>query len=155
MATKGYGAREVERAYTRACALCQQVGASPHHFAALHGLWLFSLVWGVFQRARALGEQLLSLAQHQHHPVLLLEAHRVLATTCFYLGELGLTRTHAEQSHVLYDRQHRTLAWLYSFDVGVACLVWEAHALWLLGFPDQALRRSHDALTLAQELHTP
>jgi predicted ATPase len=153
MATKGYGAPEVERAYSRACALCQQGGDTPHHFAALHGLWLFSLVRGVFQRARVLGEQLLSLAQHQHHPVLLLEAHRALATTCFYLGELGLTRTHAAQSHRLYDRQqHRTLTWLYSFDVGVACLVWDAHALWLLGFPDQALWRSHEAFTLAQEL---
>lgn len=28
-------------------------------------------------------------------------------------------------------------------------------ALWLLGYPDQALERSHDALTLAQELSHP
>ena len=28
-------------------------------------------------------------------------------------------------------------------------------ALWLLGYPDQALQRSHEALTLAQELAHP
>ncbi len=27
--------------------------------------------------------------------------------------------------------------------------------LWLLGYPDQALQRSHEALTLAQELAHP
>ena len=28
-------------------------------------------------------------------------------------------------------------------------------ALWVLGYPDQALKRSHEALTLAQELSHP
>ena len=30
-----------------------------------------------------------------------------------------------------------------------------ASALWYLGYPDQALKRSHEALTLAQELSHP
>ena len=41
----------------------------------------------------------------------------------------------------------RTLGW-------VAC-AYAALALWLLGYPDQALQRSHEALTLAQELSHP
>ena len=41
MATKGYAAPEVERAYTRARELCQQIGETPQLFPVLWGLWGF------------------------------------------------------------------------------------------------------------------
>ena len=34
-------------------------------------------------------------------------------------------------------------------------MIYAAHVLWLLGYPDQALTKSHAALTLAQELSHP
>jgi hypothetical protein len=34
----------------------------------------------------------------------------------------------------------------------MGCLVYAAQTLWYLGYPEQALRRSHEALTLMQEL---
>jgi predicted ATPase len=37
----------------------------------------------------------------------------------------------------------------------VFCRGFAAYALWLLGYPDQALKRSHEALALAQELSHP
>lgn len=40
-------------------------------------------------------------------------------------------------------------------DPGVFCLTYAALTLWLLGYPDQALERSHQALALAQELSHP
>ena len=39
MATKGYAAPEVGKAYTRARELCQQVGETPQLFPVLWGLW--------------------------------------------------------------------------------------------------------------------
>src|SRR5262245_43081740 len=44
---------------------------------------------------------------------------------------------------------------LYNYDSGVHCLAFVPLPLWYLGYPDQALRRIHDALTLAQELSHP
>ena len=44
MAAKGQGVPEVERAYTRARELCQQVGETPELFPVLWGLWRFYLV---------------------------------------------------------------------------------------------------------------
>src|SRR5262249_31293899 len=41
MATKGFGAPEVERTYTRARELCRQVGETPQLFPVLLGLRLF------------------------------------------------------------------------------------------------------------------
>ena len=55
-----------------------------------------------------------------------------------------------------YDlQQHRSLAFLYGQDAGVSCLSWSAWALWFLGYPAQALKRSQEALALAQELDHP
>ncbi|MBI3304004.1 MAG: hypothetical protein HYZ72_18210, partial [Deltaproteobacteria bacterium] len=89
-------------------------------------------------------------------PALLLLAHRMLGATLFYLGEVALARAHFEQVIALYDpQQHRSLASLYMTDSGVHCLSYTAFALWLLGYPDQALKRNHEALTLARELSHP
>ncbi len=41
MATKGYAAPEVEKVYTRARELCQQIGETPQLFPVLCGLWAF------------------------------------------------------------------------------------------------------------------
>ncbi len=78
MATKGYAAAEVERAYTRARELCRQMGEAPQLFAVLRGLWNFYLVRLEFQTARELGEQLLTLARRAQDPALLQEAKALL-----------------------------------------------------------------------------
>ena len=89
LATRGYAAPEVEHAYTRARALCQQVGRRREIFPVLSGLWGFYYVRGELQTARELAEHLLTLAQGQHDPAFLLEGHRALGVTLFQLGELS------------------------------------------------------------------
>jgi class 3 adenylate cyclase/predicted ATPase len=154
MATKGYGVPEVKEAYVRARDLCQQVGEPPQLFWILGGLWQISLVQADYQAACELGEQLLSIAQRVQDPAFLLAAHRALGEPLFLMGELTLARTHLEQGIALYNRQqHRTLVFLMSgVDPGVMCLNFAANILWHQGYPAQALRRSHEAIMLAQEL---
>jgi predicted ATPase len=156
IATKGNAAPEVEHTYARALELCRREGETPQLFPVLFGLWLFYLGRAELQTTRELGEQLLTLAQRVQDPALLLEAHRALGVTLHLLGEVALARAHVEQGIVLYDPQrHRSHAFLYGQDPGVVCLTYTAHALWLHGYPDQALTRSHEALTLARELSHP
>jgi predicted ATPase len=156
LATRGYAAPEVEQTYARARVLCQQVGETPQLFQALWGLWYFYLVRAELQTARDLGEQLLNWAQRVQAPGLLLLAHRMLGQTLSFLGEFSTAQGHLEQGMTLYDpEQHRSLASLYGQDQGVICRSWAALALWCLGYPDQALQQSHEALTLAQELAHP
>ncbi|HEV8712676.1 MAG TPA: adenylate/guanylate cyclase domain-containing protein [Candidatus Binatia bacterium] len=156
-ATKGFAAPEAEKAHTRARELCRQVGESPQLFPVLWGLWLYYNFRGGPQTARELGQQLLTLAQNAQDSSLLLQAHHTLWTTSFWLGELVPARAHAEQGMALYDpQQHRSHAVLYGgHDPGVCCRFHAAWALWLLGYPDQALKRSHEAITLAQDLSHP
>jgi TOMM system kinase/cyclase fusion protein len=156
MSTKGYADPEVERTYVRARELCQQVGDAAQLFAVLHGLWLVHLVRGELQMAYELGEQLLRLAQRTHDTTLLMEAHRALGASLFLRGELTPAGTHLEQGSRLYNvERHRALATHYGQDSGVVCLGYAAWTLWLRGYPDQALRTIHAALTLAQQLAHP
>src|SRR5262249_15697666 len=106
--------------------------------------------------ARELGEQLLTLAQHIGDSALLLEAHYALGNTLNYLGEFTAAQAHFAQGIALYDRQqHHAHAFLYGQDPGVICRSYGAVTLWFLGYPNQAMQRAHDALTLARELAHP
>ncbi|MBI3800333.1 MAG: AAA family ATPase, partial [Deltaproteobacteria bacterium] len=155
-ATKGTAAREVEQAYIRARDLCEQVGEIPQLFSVLSGLRHMYSGRGEHQAARELGEQLLSVAQRQQNPDLLLEAHRTVGAILMWRGELVSAREHAEQVIALYNpQQHRSHAFLYGGDPGVMSRSAMTQILWLLGYPDQALRKSHDALSFAQEVSHP
>jgi TOMM system kinase/cyclase fusion protein len=151
IATKGYGVPEVEHAYTRARELCRQVGETPQLFPALLGLSVFHMVRAEYQTARELGEQCLGLAQRAQAPAFITGAHSMLGMIVYYLGEFSLARAHAEQGIALYDPQ-QPRSWL---DHGVGCLSSAVSALWLLGYPDQALKRSDEMLTLARALAHP
>jgi hypothetical protein len=74
----------------------------------------------------------------------------------FFLGEFAAAREHWEQGIALYDRQqHRHYTALFGMDMGVFFTSWLPHALWYLGYPEQALSMSHKSLILAQELAHP
>src|SRR5262249_42502859 len=156
IATKGYAAPEVGKAYTRARELCQQIGDTSQLFPVLYGLAVFHIVRAELVTTRELGEQLLNLAQNQQDRALLVEAHQTLGLSLLYLGDLAAARKHFEQGIALYDpQQHGALAFLYGHDHGVVCFSYAAWVLWLLGYPDQALKRSQEALNLAQKLSHP
>jgi class 3 adenylate cyclase/predicted ATPase len=156
IATKGQGAPEVEQTYAWARALCARVGETSRLLPTLRGLCLFYRNRGALLTARTLGEQLVRLAQREAAPALRLEAHAVLGSTLFYLGDYAGARTHVEQGIALIDpTTQRPQALLPGEAPGVACLVYAALTLWCLGYPAQALQRGQEALTLAQELVHP
>jgi class 3 adenylate cyclase/predicted ATPase len=156
IAMGGYSAPEVERLYTQAREMCKKLGETRQ---------LFPVLWGLArvydQRdlnvGRELGEQLLGLAERIQEPALLLEAHHERWANLFSLGELSSALTHTERGIELYNPdEHRQYAALYGgHDPGVCGLRHAAMTLWLLGYPDQALEKSRDALALAQKLSHP
>src|SRR5262249_36058424 len=94
--------------------------------------------------------------QNASDPTLLLQAHWVLGATLLFMGALAPARAHLEHVMALYNPQHhRAYTLLYGQDPGATALYWGALVLWYLGYPDQALRMGHQAVTLAQELSHP
>ena len=153
---KGNAAPEVEQAYTQAYALCQQVGETPELVPVLFGLLRYYRARPQLHTAREIGETLLRLAQRTHDPALAVIAHYALGVTRFYLGALPAARQHLEEGIARYmPDQRRALVFRMGQDPGVACRVYAAMTLWLLGYPDQALTHLHEVLALAHELSHP
>ena len=116
---------------------------------------------GELPQARELAEQLLSLAQREQHPARLMRAYNVLGATLFYLGEFAPARAYLEQGIALdappRDRSAPSASQTSPRGsiLGVSCRRHAAWTLWYLGYPAQARQRSHEAITLAQELAHP
>jgi TOMM system kinase/cyclase fusion protein len=156
IAVQGWAAREVGETYTRARQLCQYLEDPYQLSPVLWGLLAYALVRAELQTAHALGKELLALAQQVQDAVLLLAAHRALGATLFFLGEAASAYKHLAQGLALYDpQQHRAYAFLYGEDGDVVCRSHVSWALWCLGYPDQGLARSHEAVTLAQQRAHP
>jgi class 3 adenylate cyclase/predicted ATPase len=157
MSAKGWGAPEVEKAYVRARELCLKVGETSQLFAVTWGLWHHYAHCSQLQTAQGLADELLSVAKKQSDPAYLLQAHHSAWTTCYGLSKLRSCRDHTELGISLYDfDKHRSHAFHYGgHDPGVCCRTHAATVLWLLGYPDQALEKVHDAVTLAERLAHP
>ena len=153
-ALKGYASAEVETVYTRARELCAQVVDCPELlFSTLRGLWVFHMLRARHDEAQEIAERMVVLAQKDQSLAFHLEACRALGDTQFYLADFVEAAKQLEEGVRLYNsEQHRTHALLYGSDPAVSCLVYGAWTLWCLGYPDQSLAKSHDALALARRM---
>ena len=156
MVTRGFASPEVAETYARARQLCEQLGDRQHLFPALFGLWRSSHVRAQLPTACELAEQLVSLANGEGDPALLVEAYGPLGQTLCIQGELTQARDHLQRVVTLYEpRPQNALAVRFGYDPGVYAYAMAGWALWLLGYPEQALRQSRKALALAQEQAHP
>jgi predicted ATPase len=122
-------------------------------WSVLHGFWVANHVAFNGDAVRELAEQFLVLAKTQGTALPLVLAHRVMGTSLLYLGDIQEGRTHFDQAMELYDPgEHRPLATRFGHDIGVAILANRPLALWLLGYPEAALRDSEDALRYGREM---
>jgi predicted ATPase/DNA-binding SARP family transcriptional activator len=148
---------EVGDAYARARELCQQMEATSQLCQVLGELSIFHYVRAEHERARELGEQVLSLAQGAGDPLLVARGHWYLGFTSFCLGQYTAARAHLEQVIDLYssEQQPDLVLFLRGPDAGLSALAYVACCLWCLGYPDQALKRSQEAFALARKLDQP
>jgi predicted ATPase len=156
-ATQGYTDPEMERAFVRARDLCGRLGEAPQLFHALFGLYSLHLSRAEHERAAELVEDLLRLARGTRDPVHLVWARIVAGEACLWRGEFSQAREHLEEAIERCDPQEfRSRGYLfYQVDPGSWALVNLAWALGGLGYPEQALTRSREAVAVARELAHP
>jgi adenylate cyclase len=155
---KGSAAPEVERAFSRARELGQQLEDNRLLLDALGGLMTYYAIQGDILQAYELAEQMLQLAQDLEDPSLIIGAHIAMGVALLYRGELAQAQTHFEQAFALYQPQQS--ADLISgvgqgLDSGILAQRLLALIKWLQGYPEQALVLLHQALTMAEELDHP
>ncbi|MBN1136154.1 MAG: AAA family ATPase, partial [Anaerolineae bacterium] len=155
LAGRGWGAPERGGALDRALVLSQStdVGGPRQVFSTLSGFISYYVGRGESRAAHDLAEQLLSLAQQTQDPAYMAVAHGLLGATWLNLGEIITGRSHFEQAIALYDAQQAGSPDSQALmETGAARRAWLGLALWALGYPDQALVRSQEALAEARGL---
>lgn len=156
LATKGYAAPEVERAFNEAWRLCQQAGDAQQRFQVLWGLGRFYQVKPDLAKGTAAAKDLLAQAQTEENPELLLEAYSIAGTHFFHNVALRDAKQYLDESLALYDRErHAHHALVYGQDPAIVGLTYGAWTRWCLGYPVQALRQAQEALTLSEALAHP
>jgi predicted ATPase/class 3 adenylate cyclase len=155
--TRGPAAHVVREVYDRAYALAEGGAATPSLLPVLYGLIRFHVGRAEYQEARTLADRLVHLAESMGDAEHLGGSHYAgVGYSLFNLGELATARAALEHAIALYDPdRHGHLAFQYGRDPGEGALDLLAIVLWVMGYPDQALERSAQALALAQRLKHP
>jgi len=155
LAIKGY-TKEVEEAYTRALELSQAVGEIPQLFPVLRGLSNLYTYTGEHEKGVQIGEKILSLAERQDDTNMRVEGHLVLGYNIAFVSDLKLGLDHLEKGIKYFDpNRHSSSRFRLGNNPGVACFTTSALFLWVLGFPDRALKRADEGIDLAIMLNHP
>jgi predicted ATPase len=157
---KGYAAAETKAAAEQARLLIEQaeaLGEPPEDplllFSVLYAFWVANDVAFNGDVVCDLAAEFLALAEKQGATVPLMVGHRLMGISLMATGDIAEGRGHLDQAIALYDpAEHRPLAARFGQDAGVAALSLRSWALWLLGYPDAALRDADDALKDAREI---
>jgi class 3 adenylate cyclase/predicted ATPase len=154
--TKGWSVDSVRHAYTRALQLCKESGFDERTFPAVFGLWTWNFVRAALGEARALAEHLLNTAESVDDSVYDVLAHEALGFTLFAQGNFAAAHAELERSISLCeDSKAAAYLDLSAQDPRVHVRAYDGMALWLLGYPDQALRICAEARRYADASQHP
>jgi class 3 adenylate cyclase/predicted ATPase len=160
MHTQGYAAPETKASLNQASFLLERAQAlgEPAEdplqlLSVLHGFWVANHVAFNGDAVRDLAVEFMALAEKQRTTFPMVLGHRVMGTSLLFLGDIAEGRTHLDRAMSLYDPgEHCQLGTRFGQESGVAILSNRPLALWLLGYPDAALKEADDALKYARDI---
>jgi len=157
MAAKGWAAKEVLDAYTRARVLCEALNDERELFIVLRGEGQYRMIRGESRVASGLGERCVALAASSQDNGVKIETHHLFWTNSFFMGEYAKADFHSAKGIELYQRSRdHGLTYVYSgHDPGVCCRGFSALIHCLDGHPDRSLALCREGLELAQQLGHP
>jgi len=155
-ANKGWSTDSVKHAYTRAFQLCKESGLDEHILPAVFGLWTWNFVRASLGEAQALAEHLLKSAENVDNSAYDVLAHEALGFTLFAQGKFSAAHAELERSISLCeDCKAAEYLELSAQDPRVHARSYDGMALWVLGYPDRALRLCAEARRYADASQYP
>lgn len=154
--TRGFTATEVKDICTRARAICVRWGGTRHVLPAIFGLFEHHLHRAEYHTALELAREVLSLAESERDPALLVAGHSAVGNTLMLRGDFRTALEHLEQAMALYDPQQHVFHTSFSgTDTDIRSRSFRALVLWRLGYPDRALEANRETVSLARTLSEP
>jgi predicted ATPase len=109
-----------------------------------------------FAKSLTAASEMIALAERHKNWGFFLNAHMAAGLSHFYSGHLAKARDHLEHAGSEYDAQRfQRDGVAYGWDPGIGVACYDAMALRLLGYPDQAEEKARRALEIAHFLESP
>ena len=155
-AIKGWSTDSVKHAYTRALQLCKESGLDEHILPAVFGLWTWNFLRATLGEAHTLAEHLLKTAENVDDAVYKVLGHQAVGFTLFAQGKFVSAHAELERSIGLCeDSMAGAYLDLSAQDPRVHVRSYDGMVLWLLGYPDRALRICAEARHYADASQHP
>jgi predicted ATPase/DNA-binding SARP family transcriptional activator len=124
---------------------------------ALGELAIYHYVQAEHHQALAFAKDAYDLAVQAEDQALIAEAQWYLGFIHFCLGEYMDARAHLEQVIAFYkpEQHHHSFISRRGVDAGLSAMSYEACCLWCLGYPDKAIKRANETISLAKKFGHP
>jgi class 3 adenylate cyclase/predicted ATPase len=156
MAWKGYASPECGQAYKRAHELIGTVSDTSRALPVVWGYWSYYLVAGDHHCTIDAADRALSVAEASQDPDFLVQAYSINADTQFWIGNPRKSVEFMRKLRSIYhEERHGPQVWLCNHDALNLALMYAAHWLWVLGYPDQAVEAEKECYEQALRLQHP
>jgi len=153
---KGWAASQLEPTFARARELCHQMQDPPQLFPVLWNLNFFSLIRGDMSVVHALNTELRAHAEKSGNEAYRMAADHVSGVTLEFMGDFVEANRLLNQSLLRHDpAKHTTYSAMYGVDPGMFARPMSSRPLFALGYPDQALARNNETLSIGRFQREP
>jgi DNA-binding winged helix-turn-helix (wHTH) protein/tetratricopeptide (TPR) repeat protein len=152
VAREGYRSEEVVAALSRAWELNETLGDGPQSFAALRAFYELLMGRSDYVRTFELCDKLDLVAQRDRDPYFAAEALRLRGISALFLGRLGESKAVLSEAIDAFNRKKGASKVLAPDDPAVSSACTLSLSLWMLGYPEQALSCTQEALNRANAL---
>jgi predicted ATPase len=156
MALRGWSAQEVTLTFMPALALAKSLRRSESLLPILFGLWVNCMAQGRNAESMRWVEEMLEAAEANGDSDLNVVGQMSATASHWWLGNFNAAREHETRVLESYDPEvHRRMAEMINHDPKTLVNVYGAQCIWMLGYPDQALRELEAMERHARERNHP
>jgi predicted ATPase len=138
---------ELETAWTKTLELAERLDDTEYRLRAVWELWTVNRVSRWRRAAMTQAQRFCALAANRADPNHRLVGERMLGISRHYLGDQVRARRHFEGVLDEYvESENRSHIVRFQVDLRVSARTFLAPSLWLLGYPDQAMRAAEAAI---------
>ncbi len=154
--TKGWAAPEMESVLDRILALCDTVGDDAQRAEALYGLQSLYVVQAKLEKGQSVSDELQTLYQRTLGTAAPPFSGMMLAGARLHLGKIAEANAQFTKVIAAHDpAQILHIQESQGVNYAAHARAWQAHALWCLGYPQQALDCGLEAIRVVQHLNQP
>jgi len=149
--TTGWSTPEIEQTFNRARKLANDLENPPELIPVQWATTLFQLIRGDLIECRNNADELMRQAERSGNETYIMAAHHVAGVVREFTGEMVESSRLLERCRELHKPSEvKSYVAMFGQDPGTTARAMSSRPLWALGYPDQALARAGETLSIAR-----